>query len=105
MPKSVMQDLRAYLESFYDPPERVFMYTSQKILTARLAKYAALAGVHKIRLHDLRHSHASFLIHKGVPITAISQRLGHKSPKITLDVYSHVYSASDGEIAKILETI
>lgn len=105
MPKSVMHDLMEYLDSFYDPPERVFMYTSQKILTARLAKYAARAGVKKIRLHDLRHSHASFLIHKGVPITAISQRLGHKNPKVTLEVYSHVYQASDGEIADVLETL
>ena len=105
MPKSVMAELKEYLSRFYEPPNRIFEITSQKMLTDRMAKYAARAGVKKIRLHDLRHSHASFLIHKGIPITAISQRLGHKSPKITLEVYSHVYQASDGEIAAILETI
>jgi integrase len=106
MPKSVMIDLKKYLSNFYgDPPDRIFSATSQKMLTTRLAKYAEKAGVKKIRLHDLRHSHASYLIHKGVPITAISQRLGHKSPKITLDVYSHVYQASDGKIADILENL
>ncbi len=106
MPKSVMQELKKYLDGFYgQPPDRIFDATSQKILTSRLAKYAAKAGIKKIRLHDLRHSHASFLIHSGVPITAISQRPGHKNPKITLEVYSHVYQASDGEIADVLENL
>lgn len=53
------------------------------------------AGVKRIRIHDLRHSHASMLIHLGVPITVISKRLGHSSVKMTLERYSHCYS--DGE--------
>lgn len=106
MPSSIMKALKKYMKSFYgQPPDRLFSETSQKILTARLAKYAKKAGVKKIRLHDLRHSHASYLIHKGFPITAISQRLGHKNPKVTLEVYSHVYQASDGGIADALEDL
>jgi len=106
MPTSVMKDLKKYLSKFYgEPPERIFSATSHKMLTTRLARYAAKAGIKKIRLHDLRHSHASYLIHKGVPVTAISNRLGHKNPKITLEVYSHVYQASDGEIAAVLENL
>lgn len=104
MPHAVMSSLEKYLASLYEPPARIFEHHTQKTLTTRLKKYAALAGVHRIRLHDLRHSHASFLIHSGVPITAISRRLGHKSPKVTLEVYSHMYSSSDADIAKILET-
>ena len=105
MPKSIMDGIRHFLTKYYEPPERAFMSTSQRMLTDRLAKYAARAGVKKIRLHDLRHSHASFLIHHNVPITAISQRLGHKNPKITLEVYSHVYETADTHIAEILESV
>jgi len=105
MPENVMQEIKAYLESFFDPPDRVFAAATQKTLTARLAKYAARAGVKQIRLHDLRHSHASFLIHSNIPPTAIAQRLGHKNAKVTLEVYSHVYQASDMEIAEKIKSI
>lgn len=105
MPKGIMQSLRKFLDRYYQIPERIFSVTSQKILTSRLAKYADKAGVHRIRLHDLRHSHASFLIQKKIPITAIAQRLGHKNAKVTLEVYSHVYQSSDGKIAKVLEKL
>ena len=40
--------------------------------------------------HSLRHSHASFLLYKGVSVFAISQRLGHSNTQITMSVYSHV---------------
>lgn len=105
MPPKIIDGIDAYLKRCYEPPERIFECVSQKILTARMVKYSSLAGVRRIRLHDLRHSHASYLIHQGVPITAISQRLGHKNPKITLEVYSHVYKSSDGEIVKVLENL
>lgn len=105
MPENVMQDIKTYIESFYDPPERVFMAASQKTLTSRMAKYAARAGVKQIRIHDIRHSHASFLIHNNIPVTAIAQRLGHKNAKVTLEVYSHVYQASDIEIAEKIKNV
>lgn len=58
-------------------------------------RYTKQAGVKRIRIHDLRHSHASMLIHLNVPITVISKRLGHSTVKMTLERYSHCYS--DGE--------
>jgi integrase len=42
-----------------------------------------------IRLHDLRHTHASVLLTAGVPVHVVSQRLGHTSV-LTLQVYAHV---------------
>jgi hypothetical protein len=42
-----------------------------------------------VSLHSLRHSHASELLSQGAPITAVSERLGHASPNITLSIYSH----------------
>lgn len=44
----------------------------------------------RIRVHDLRHTHATLLINARVPITAISQRLGHANVSITLNTYSHL---------------
>lgn len=42
-----------------------------------------------IRIHDARHSHASWLIAAGADIVAVSRRLGHSDPAVTLRVYSH----------------
>lgn len=52
-----------------------------------------------IRFHDLRHSHASLLLSQGVQAKVISERLGHSNISITLDLYSHVYEATNIEVA------
>ena len=43
-----------------------------------------------IRLHDLRHTHASLLVSGGVPIKVVSERLGHANPGFTMANYQHV---------------
>ncbi len=48
------------------------------------------AGLHHIRIHDLRHTHATLLLKAGVHPKIVSERLGHASVAITLDIYSHV---------------
>ena len=48
------------------------------------------AGLRHLRLHDLRHSHASIMLKQGVDPKTISERLGHSSVVITLDTYAHV---------------
>ncbi|MFB5193176.1 site-specific integrase, partial [Alicyclobacillus fastidiosus] len=48
------------------------------------------AQVPKIRFHDLRHTHASLLLQQGVHPKVVSERLGHSTINITLDIYSHV---------------
>jgi integrase len=56
-----------------------------------------------ISLHALRHTHASQLIAAGMDPVAISRRLGHASPTITLNVYGHLFGNSDDRAADIIE--
>lgn len=61
------------------------------------------AGLPSIRLYDLRHTHATLLLAAGVPVHVVSRRLGHKSAKMTLDVYSHVLPGQQEEAVSRLE--
>lgn len=62
------------------------------------------SGVKDIRLHDLRHSHASFLLNNGANILAVSKRLGHATVSQTLDTYAHLLSETDDNMMRIIET-
>ena len=68
-------------------------------------KYCATSGVKKIRIHDFRHSHASLLLSYGVPITVISQRLGHSDITMTLNTYSHLIPNDEDKAIDILNKI
>lgn len=57
------------------------------------------AGLRRIRLHDLRHTHASIALMAGVPVKVISERLGHESPAFTLRQYAHVIPGMQAEAA------
>jgi integrase len=58
-----------------------------------------------IRLHDLRHSHASLLLAAGVPVKVVSERLGHSTVTVTLDVYQHVLPGMQAEAAATFAAI
>ena len=58
-----------------------------------------------VTLHSLRHTHASMLIGSGMDILTISRRLGHANPKITLDVYGHLYGNTDDKAAAAVEAM
>jgi len=62
-------------------------------VTHLFAKLVARAGVPRIRLHDLRHTHASLALAAGVDIKVVSSRLGHSTTAITADLYTHVTPA------------
>ena len=49
-----------------------------------------MAGLPKLTIHVLRHTHATILMKKGVSPKVVSERLGYASPAITIDIYSHV---------------
>ena len=60
------------------------------------------SGVKPIRIHDLRHSHASLLLNNGVNIVAVSKRLGHATVTQTLDTYTHLMNDSNEKLMEFL---
>ena len=77
------------------PNDLVFCYPDGTPLppnsvTKGFHKLAKSLGMSGIRLHDLRHTHATIMLSQGVHPKVVSERLGHSSVAITLDTYSHV---------------
>lgn len=63
------------------------------------------SGVKRIRLHDLRHSHASLLMEMGFSPLEIADRLGHEKIETTLNTYSHLYPNKQEKLADKLDTV
>jgi integrase len=70
--------------------------------SSRSSRLARLAEdqLPKIRLHDLRHTRATLLLADGVPVTVVSERLGHADATITLTVYRHMHPGMSREAAE-----
>ncbi|MGN0148785.1 MAG: tyrosine-type recombinase/integrase [Clostridia bacterium] len=71
----------------------------------RNKSYAEKAGLKKIRIHDFRHSHASYLANNGINIQEIARRLGHSKVDITWNTYSHLYPKEEDRAVAVLENI
>ncbi|HFD6749718.1 TPA: tyrosine-type recombinase/integrase [Enterococcus faecium] len=79
--------------------------TQKHTMGRAITRYAELAGVHRIRTHALRHSHASLLIQMGENPLIIKDRLGHEDIETTLGTYGHLYPNSNFEVATKLSGI
>ncbi|MER2057219.1 MAG: site-specific integrase [Niallia sp.] len=66
-------------------------------------KICKLAGVPEIRIHDLRHTHATILLELKVNPKLVADRLGHSSIKMTLDTYSHSSISMQSNVAELFE--
>jgi integrase len=62
-------------------------------------------GLTGFRFHDLRHTHASWLIDQGVDIVKVSKRLGHSRPSTTVNIYAHLIDVDESEIIDTLEAM
>lgn len=69
-----------------------------------MTRGAKKANLKRIRVHDLRHSHASMLINKKCSPRLIQKRLGHKNIATTLQVYAHLYPEGEELIVSQLQT-
>jgi integrase len=69
-------------------------------------QHARVAGLPRIRLHDVRHSYATAALAAGIPAKVVSERLGHANIAITMDTYSHVLPGLDavaaGTVAQLI---
>ena len=65
-------------------------FIEPRAFTKRFQRIIKKAGLSKVRLHDLRHTHASLLLARGIHPKIVQERLGHSSISITLDLYSHL---------------
>lgn len=100
IPNFLYNDIQDYISKLYgiEQGDRIFYFT-KSALDKEIKRVAAAAGLPAIRVHDLRHSHASMLIEMGFTALEIADRLGHESIKTTLDTYSHLYPDKDQKLA------
>lgn len=84
--------------------ERIFSF-SKYHLYGCMKKICALSGVKRIRIHDLRHSHASLLLELNFSPSVIAARLGHESIMTTMRIYSHLYPDVNMKIADKLNKL
>ena len=91
------------LKMFYDikPYDRIFQSLSKHVLATEMERGCKATGLKIIRIHDLRHSHVSFLINKGFTALEIGNRVGHESEKITYR-YAHLFPTKQDDMANFL---
>lgn len=68
-------------------------------------KILKIAGLPKIRFHDLRHTAASLMLNAGIPVIVVSRRLGHSKASITLDIYGHLIPTMQTEAADLIDEL
>ncbi len=106
LPQFLGEKMARYLrkESWKKPSDRIFSY-SKYYITKSMTAACLATGVKKIRIHDLRHSHASLLIEMGCSPLLIAERLGHENIETTLNTYSHLYPNKQKKLAEELNVL
>ena len=104
IPKVLCDCLKDYMAQCYElqPDDRLFPY-GKTHLYRDMVWGCEKSGVKKIRVHDLRHSHAAALIEMNVAPKLLQERLGHERIQTTLDTYGHLYPNAQAEVARQLE--
>ena len=106
IPDFLCQELSDYIQSRYmlDADERLFPVT-KSYLSHEMIRGCKNTGVKKIRIHDIRHSHASLLINQGCDALVLADRLGHEKVSTTLNTYSHLFPHKQQELVNNLEQL
>ena len=68
-------------------------------------RYSEYNNFRRIRFHDLRHTHASILLYKGVDVKTISERLDHSDILTTLNIYTHIIAEQNQRVSEILDDL
>ena len=106
-PDFLLDIIRDYAAKLYEysPEDRLFEHTKYW-LKQQLERCCTRTGVKVIRVHDVRHSHASLLISKiGANAVLVQKRLGHKKISTTLGTYAHLYPDYTESVTAQLEAL
>ena len=103
MPKFLCEEIQEYIQMQYEvkTDARLFSVT-KSYLDHEMRRGVKESGVKKIKVHGLRHSHVSLLIHMGFTVLAIADRMGHEAEKVTLK-YAHLFPTVQTEMAQKLD--
>lgn len=103
MPDFLCEELQDFISKLYGvlPADRIFHMT-KSFLHHEMSCGASLAGVKRIRVHDLRHSYVSLLISMGFSAVSIGNRVGHESVDITYR-YAHMFPTEQSQMAMKLD--
>ena len=100
------KDIKEYLDKAKYILDDNFIFRYNKLYYLQVFKRITSKVLGRnLRLHDLRHSHASFLINNGVDVLLISKRLGHSNTAMTLNVYSHLYPNKEIEAINVINKL
>lgn len=104
IPDFLKREIKEFTDGHYGMPdnERLFPIV-QEAVQHKMKRQIAKAGVKRIRVHDLIHSHVAYLINKGVEPLLIKERVGHKDIRITLNTYGHLYPNQQRRVADLLD--
>ena len=106
LPPFLVKCIQRHTSRLYGAEADTRLFPSAHSTYARkMSQHAQMAGVKRIRLHDLRHSNASLLIEMGFSAVLISERLGHENVTTTLNIYSHLFPSKQSEVAERLEKL
>ena len=105
-----LNKLKLYYQGFINFSDEWFIFGGFRPLATttierKKNEYCKIANVKQIRIHDFRHSHATFLLSKGIPPTVIQKRLGHSNLSMTLNIYSHLILQDEDKAIDLLNKI
>ena len=99
----VLNCIKEMWDTTYKPNKTdTIFYVSKYSLKRQLDTACKRAKVPQIRIHDLRHSHASYLLSNGINIVILSRRLGHEKVQTTLNIYCHICPSSEDRLNDVL---
>ena len=106
VPSFLLEEIRAYTGHLYKPdPEQRLFQRSRVWLGQAITYTCEKIDLKTIRVHDLRHSHASMLIDLGANPLMIAERLGHDDVNVTMNTYAHLFKSHQKDIIEKLEKI
>lgn len=108
IPEFLIKELLEYESKLYGimPADRLFLTITKSYLEHEMVRGCEISGVKKIRLHDIRHSHATLLISKlGLQVKQVADRLGHEKIQTTLDTYAHLFPDQSWKVAEQLDAL